>query len=253
MKVREFLAKIDTKIKALNIDDWISSKFLYNEVKSIVSDFLKKDNSNSRLLYKNNTSFTELEGIPMIKVSVTDCDLGDVFNCSYLMRTKEPLPPIYTSKFGPIINQVASINFGTIYQNAFTPRQWKAIQQREFQDKSLRYFFFLGNHLYIPILKASEISPEEIRLSAMFKDRFQVDKYRQLVGTCEGCKKDNPCKRLLDYEIVIPDYLELDIEDKLVLDLANVYLKVISDSNPDLNNTDKNNQRNIQNRKLTDS
>src|SRR6185437_2136245 len=126
--------------------------------------------------------------------------------------SKEPLPAIYTSKFGPIINQVASINFGTIYQDAFTPRQWKAIQKREFINKDIKYFFFIGNQLYIPIMKGSEVSPEEIRISAMFKDRWEVDQYKQLVGVCEECNKNDYCKKLLDYEIVIPDYLENDIE-----------------------------------------
>jgi len=247
MTVREYTSKITNKLKALGIDDWISTKFIFNEVKSIVSDFVKKDNSGSRLLYKINDSFTEIEGLPMIEVDSTVCGIG-VYDCNRMMRSKEPLPAIHMSKFGPLVTEIMSVNFGTTYKNANTPRQWKAIQKREFKDDT-KYYFFIENHLFIPLIKASEPSPEEIRILAMFKDKWEVEQYKMKVGTCEECKKTNSCKRPLDFPIVIPSYLEDDVEAKLMTDLANAYLKIIPDSMPDMDNSSKNNSRIIQQQK----
>ncbi len=251
MKVREFVSKIEGKLRSLGVDDWISPRFIYNESKSITSNLLSKTNNSSRLVFKNDASFTEIEGLPMKEVPVSEC--LEIFNCFKLMRSTEPLPAIYSGKFGKIINQVASMNFATIYQNANTPRQYIAITKREFKNRDLRYYFFLNGFLYIPILKASEASPEEIRISAMFVDRFDVFQFEKKVGTCEECKKENPCPKLLDFDIVQPDFLQDDIEDKLIISLANVYLKVIPDSNPDLNSVDKTGQRILQNRKIDKS
>ena len=188
----------------------------------------------------------------MVRVNITECEM-DVYSCDHLMKSKEKLPAIYSGKFGKIINQVASINFGMVYQNAFTPSQWKSIQKREFKNPDIKYFFFLNGYLYIPILKASEESPEEIRISAAFRDRFEVFKFKQRLGTCEDCKKENPCPKLLDFQIVMPDFLEDDIKGKVVIDLANVYLKVVPSEAENLNPNDKNSQRQIQNRKIDKS
>ncbi len=247
MTVRQFIADISGKIKALGIDDWISPRFVYTSAQSIISDFLSKSNSTNRLIYKNDRCLTEIEGIEMEPVPITTCQL-DIYTCEKLMRSKYPLPNIYTSKFGAIVPEVMSINFGMEYTNCFTPKQYKVIRKREFDDHNLRYFYVLNNFLYIPVRKASEISPEQIRMLALFRDRFEVYKFKQLIGACEECGKQEPCRKLLDFEMVLPDFLEDDVKTKLVTDLANVYLKVVPDEYPNLEKNDKSNQRDLQNK-----
>lgn len=253
MTVRQFISDINEKVRAYGIDSWIPPKTIYSNAQSAISSFLSRSNSASRLIYKNDRALTEIDGIEMQEVPVTTCDLGDTYNCERLMRSKLPLPNIYTSKFGDIVPEVMSINFGQEYTNCFTPKQYKAISKREFQDPKLRYFYILNNFLYIPIRKASERSPEQIRILALFRDRYEVYKFVQAIGGCPECTPQEPCKKLLDFEMVLPDFLEDDVKGKVTQDLANVYLKIVPDEYPNLEGVSKNNQKDLQDRKITNS
>lgn len=152
------------------------------------------------------------------------------------MRSKDRLPAIYSSNKGAMIKQVLSIDFGTDYTNCFTPKAWKNIQNR--QDKRGRYCFFLDGYLYIPIPKGKdESSPERVRIEAYFMDKYEVDKYIQISNSCPECKDE--CKKLLDYEMVLPYYLQDDVKKELVNQILNSVRRVPLDTYPDNSENNK--------------
>lgn len=242
MTVRQFISNISNLIKAVSEDDWVSPKFLFSLSKQAVSDFLKKENSGSRLTYKLIGGWSEIGNVPMIEVPITDCNIG-VNQCDRLMRSKFKLPEMYESKFGGIIKQVMSLNLGTEYVNIFSPKQWLAASKREYGNT--RYFFFIDGYLYIPVKKLSLGSPDNIRIEAYFKDKWEVAQFiYQVNNSCEECKlPTDPCKSPLDYEIVIPTFLEDDVNQYILQKLSGTYLKIVEDEYPNLSSNDKTNQR----------
>lgn len=246
MTVRQYINSITNSIKAYTSDSWISPKLIYNLSQQAIADFLKKDNSASRLTYKLIAGWTEIPNLPFIEVDVTECNLG-VDRCQKLMRSKYPLPAMYESKFGGIIKQVLSLNLQTEYTNIFSPKQWIATTKREFGNQ--RYFFFINNYLYIPVKKASEGSPEIVRIEAYFKDKFEVAQLLNKINeSCEDCKANTEvCKKRLEYEMVIPTHLENDVKNFVITSLANTYLKIPTDTYPNINSNDVTNQRDLQN------
>lgn len=249
MKVKQFLADLSEDLKAISIDDWISYKYMFSKVKSIAADFIKKSNDGSKLLFKSPEAFTEVVGIPMILVNITECDLGTNL-CSKLMRSKFKIPEIHSGKFGAIIKQVASLTFGQIYVDCYSPQQWKNIQKREFKSNEIKYFYFLNGFIYIPIANASERSPENIRIEALFKDKFEVYKFQQQIVGCDECEQNlESCKKPLDFEVVIPYGLEDDIKKEFINQMAGVYLKITPDTYPNISSNDKTNERDLNNKK----
>lgn len=241
--IREFISDINNSIKALNLDDWISPKFVYSQAQSVIADFLKKDVQSNRNLYKIVEGWTEIPCLEMISVPVTSC--GDI-DCQRLMRSKDRLPAIYSSKFGPIIKSVISLNAGTIYFPAQSLQQWNAKNKRPF--KKDKYYVFIDGYLYIPIPKGEFESPEQVRLEAYFKDKAAVDKFIKSMNTLNSnCKDCKNCNKFLDYEMVIPFYLETSVKNQVLNDLRNTYLQINQDSYPNNNQEDKTNQRDLQN------
>ncbi len=230
MTIREFISSINNQVDGLSIDQFTSPKFIYKQAQSIIADFLKKDVQSNLLIYKLVEGWTEIPCQEMMEVPTISCDVG--IACAKLMRSKLQLPEIYSSKTGAIIKTIMSIDFGTEYTNCFSPSNWKAIQNRK--DKSGRYFFFLNGYLYIPIVKGNQSSPQKVRIEAYFKDKYEVANY--ITNSCEECKRD--CTKHLDYEMVIPYYLENDLKKELVNQILNSDKRLPDDTYP--NNSENN-------------
>jgi hypothetical protein len=246
MTQRQFVADIMENIKAINLDDWVSPKFIISEAKTILADFIKKDNDTKKHLYRLSEGWSEIPCLKMTEVPVTECSDIDVKICQKLMKSVDVIPDTYSFIYGNIIKTVSSVNYMNFYDPT-TPRQWAAIQKRQYKDKNKHYYFFVNGYIYIPIPKGSIFGVEEIRMEAYFKDKYDVYQFNLKHGNCESCK--NECPKALDFDFVIPFYLENDVKKELLNRLSNIYLKVNPDSYPDLNQNPANhtNQRDLQN------
>lgn len=223
---------------ANNIDQWISPLYIYNKVQQVVGDFLKKDVNSNMMLFKIPEGWSEIPCLEMIEVPVTTCNV-DVYLCQKLMKSKYPLPSIYSSKFGAIIKQVLSLNYGTEYKFIASAKLWTTTQKREYNiDK---YYFIENNYLYIPISKKDTSTPEIVKIDGYFKDKYEVAKF----NATQGCQKSKTfCQKPADFELVIPSYLENDVKKEVVNQLL-TSLKINSDNYPNLNKNETNdaNQR----------
>ena len=228
---RDFYSQIVNNIKALNIDDFIAPKFVLTMATNIAADFIKKDNDNRRL-WKMSEGWKEAECLPLIEVPITSCPDLDTFVCKRLMRTKDKLPDTYSTRYGNLIKHVASINFGQFY-DPVSPRQYKAIMNRQFVDYKKKYYFFIGGYIYIP-----DSQVESIRIEAFFKKPWEVDVLNAQNEDCSTCNK-NICVKPLDYEFVAPEYLFNNIKEEVLKQLRGVYLQVKTDEYPNLDSNQK--------------
>ena len=232
MTVRDFLTDISNSLKSVSLDSFIAPKWIYLKAQSIISDFIKKDNSSNKLLYKLSTGWSQLSCIDMIEVPVTSCDI-DVFLCQKLMRSKHKIPDIYQTKFGPLIKEVSTIDYSKSYDPIFSPRLWKNTQLREFKSK--KYYFFIDGYLYIPIPKGDNSNPEKITAQIYPKNLKDVDVFNAY-KECQSCKKAPViCKSILDYDMVVPDYLESDVKKETLNQILQSYGRVTPDELPNLN------------------
>jgi len=232
MTNREFVSQIWTDLRIKDIDSYLPPKSILIKGQKILGDYIKKTSDQKRI-YRVSEGWTELECIPMVEVPVTECGELDTKLCTTLRRTEYKLPDTYSTNFGNLIRQVASINFGIFYEPK-SPREWKAIQKRKDKDLSKKYYFFINGYIYIP---NSDV--ESIRVEAYFKDKFQINKIN--TANCTSCKKD--CPRLLDFDFVSPEYLLNDVLKGVIQEYASIYSKIIPDELPNQNQIEKNDQK----------
>ena len=229
------------------MDSYISPKFIYSETINIISDFLKKDHEAKRKLQKLSQGWSEIKCLNLVEVDVVECAELDIRMCEKLMRSKDRLPDTFSYSFGNIIKHVASINFSSFY-DPVTPRQWNAIQKREFKDPNKYYYFFIDGYIYIPVPKKQVINVEALRVDAYFISKYEVDVFNLTNSECIDCQ-NNKCLSPLDYELVCPGYLLNDVKKELLNRLGSLFLKVQLDAYPNMNPNEHNSQRDIQNTK----
>lgn len=233
MKNREIVSLINNKLKAVNVDAWVSPKFILFTAINAVSDLIKRQSDRAKL-FAQQEGWTAIDCIEMVEVPVTECADIDMKQTQKLMKSKYPIPDTFTGDFGDIIKYVASINFKTYY-NRVTPREWSAIQKRQFQGK--KYFFILNNHLYIPCIDSSEPSPEVIRMEAMFKFKWEAENFFR--KGCKECK--DTCIKPLDYDFVCPDDLLHAVMTETYNQIVNI-LNIQPDDKTNINTFDKGQQ-----------
>jgi len=250
MLVSQWISDILTMMRAESLDDFISPRFIVSETRSIIADFIKKDNDAKKKLARLSEGWSVLPCVKMVEVPVSECTDVEVRLCQKLMRSEQILPSTYTFTHGDIIKGISSINLSS-FEDPVTPRQWNAIQKREYVDKNKYYYFFRNGYLYIPIPKKDIYAPEEVTIEAYFKDKYEVDIFNTFESPCANCPQpeETVCKRPVDYQLVCPFYLENDVKKELINRLAKVYKSITPDSNPDLNEVDKTAQRILTNDK----
>jgi hypothetical protein len=247
MDCRQFVSDTLSMLRAENLDDFISPPFIISEARSIIADFIKKSNDATKRISKLSEGWSVLPCVKMVEVPIAECVDVDVRLCAKLMRSEKQLPSTYTFTNGDIIKGVSSINLNCFY-DLVTPRQWNAIQKREYQDKNKFYYFFRNGYLYIPIPKTQIFGPEEVTVEAYFKDKYQVHLFNTYESPCVECPQPEPidCLKPLDFQLVMPFYMENDVKKELISRLAKIYKGIQPDEYPNLNSSDKNNQRDLQ-------
>lgn len=240
--IRQFINDIQTEVKQISSDAFLPPRYIYSRGTDIIADFLKKDQDAKKKLQKLSEGWSELESIDLEEVPVISCADVDVRICDRMMRSKKKIPATYTYSYGDIIKHVSSSNYA-IFFNPTTPRQWNSIQKRQYKEKDKYYYFFVDGYLYIPVPKSVDLPIEKVRMEAYFINKYEVSAFKEGDDCYECMDKTNPCMPLLDYEMVIPEYLKNDVKKELTLIIIKSFVNIPEDTYPNLNSLDKTNQR----------
>lgn len=243
MTIKQFISDVMNDLRAQNIDDFISPKFIYYKSTDIISDFMKKDNTVNRRLTRLSEGWKSIECLDMEEVPLIECCEVDALSCEKLMKSKYAIPNTFTSSFGNIIEFVSSPNLGSFYDPT-TPRVWQTIQKRKDKDKKKKYYFIIDNFLYIPIPKGELGTPESIRLKAWFIEPWKAEDLNAILQC-----KDNYCRDIYGSQMPVPEYMRNSVTVELLNQLRQIYLQVRPDNYPNLNTEDKTNQRDLSNGK----
>lgn len=226
--ISEFISLVNISLNALPVDSKIPNKYIFGVGRMVTADFLKKE-SESRRITTASEGWSEIDCVEMIEVPLMECGGVEVNLCEKMMRSKYQLPDTFTGYNGNIIKHVASVNFGQIYESLRGIRLWNDVQKREGKKKNQKYYVFINQHLYIPIPKGEQSSPELIRIEAYFKNKWEVDEYKSL-----GCKTCKDCVSVLDSQFIVPEFLLNPVVKETVNIIMNKY-KLQSDNRTDSN------------------
>jgi hypothetical protein len=254
MTNRELISEVTGDLRALQVDDRVSQRFILSKLKTINALLLKRENEQLRLYDDNNVWFTIgcLEMQELSPASYPDgCKganvIGKIYNYT---RSINAIPQIYSSKIGPIIREIQTLDDAGIYQPT-TPTEYARIVNREFRNPNIRYYWFDGRgRLVIP-----NSSTKMVSITASFMEPWRamlIDSCAQpnsTVSTTSSGKEcttgpqvitsSTACPEPLDDPFLCPTHLLSSVKEMATKDLYEFYKRNITDPVPDDDNNSK--------------
>lgn len=211
---RSICSDIQSELKANNIDDRFSFRFLSSRIKDKIKNFVKQDADNRRFS-KLSELWRPFPPIQMIEVLNIDYPIVTP-NCKTLMKSKKKLPKTYSSNYGKLL-RIFNIS-GEREYTLISKIDYVDIQNREYRDKRIKYAWIEDDYLFIP-----DSQVEVVKALGFNEETIECDK----------------CAKPLDTELSIPPYL-LDIVKKdIVNELMGSTKRVVVDERPDENSNIK--------------
>lgn len=231
MKIREIISEVRNSLRAASVDDWIPGKFIYFKLKGIAALFIKREADEKRL-FRYTELWATIKCLEMEEDDLINCCNINIPNCTKVMRSKEKLPEIYSTRYGYLLN-VTSVDYYRDYIPV-TPQQYKYTKSREFNDTRKRYFWLENGYLIIPDSMVSVVT-----VKAMFTNKAEALKL-------DNCNTEtNDCIRFLDQDFVAPEHLLQDIKNASIQDILGSNRRLPQDELTNLNSNEKSNPASI--------
>ena len=261
MTNREIISEVVGDLRALQVDDRVSERYVLTKLKNVNALLLKRENDTLRLYDDNNVWFP-IECLQMEeldpKAYPDGCRGTNVINKIYnYTRSLYPIPQIYSSKVGPLIREVQTLDDAGTYQPT-TPTEYARIVQREFQNPNIRYYWFDGlGRLVIP-----NSATRMVTMTASFREPWKamlIDACNptsvttvSTVPTGNSCDTSsisttttsNTCPAPLDDPFLCPTHLIGTVKELATKDLFDFYKRNITDPVPDDDNNSKQDRKN---------
>lgn len=225
MKNKEIISEIRNDLRALNIDDKISARYILAKLRGFLALYLKRENDQFRL-HNLDGVWTTVECVPMVPSNNVECCGIVIPKCKLWMKSKTDIPDSYTSKYGPLLKNVTSMR-GDIEFHKTTPQDYAKMLNRRYLDRSKKYYWIENKRIVIP-----DTEVEYINFDIGAKEHGKALK----MSECNpgGCSPDNKCWEPLEEEFPCPAYLEAQVKSDTIANLYNFYKRTVVDEMPNL-------------------
>ena len=221
MTIREGIHRIKRMLREVNADSRLTDRTVYSLMRNHAKWLIYRESEKLKIL-KSDKIFQKLKCVKVIEAPLIDPCCGLKSTCT-IFRTKEKLPEIYEDSFGVIILNVTTID-GSKSLTLIKPSEWERKVNNPWINKNNKnnFYFYSDGYLYFP-----NGSWKMIELVALFKTDISEMNLCDDKNECDTVK----CKRFLDEDFVIPEYLEAQMYDLVIRDLLNTYKKTPEKSN----------------------
>jgi hypothetical protein len=219
---RQLVSDVITELRSMNIDDRISNRFVLSRLKDKARVFIKQD-SDSRRLLKVTGIWKTIKCFHMCEANAVDCGC-DIPDCQILMKSKHVLPKSFDTNYGTLV-KVFTVNGAKEYIQT-TLAGYIDIKNREYQNKSIKYFWIDDGHIYIP-----DSHVEEVMVIGLFENPEQADILND--------KDANLCLKPLDSLFPCPGHLLDPVKKDTIIELAKIYKGITEDEKPNQNSNIK--------------
>ena len=190
---RQIISDIISDLRAADLDDKVSKRFILNKLRAYAATFIKRDAETRRLLTLTDL-WTDVDCVPLCEEPLVNCCNEDIPDCTTVMRSINKIPNTYETFYGELL-EVHNPTFAKEFHQT-TPKAYKNIKLREFRDKRIKYFWLSNGYLIIPDSMAQIVT-----LRGVFADPAAAKR----LSACAD--KPDKCVGILDSPFVCPDYL----------------------------------------------
>lgn len=230
MTIREGIFTVKRLFREVNADSRLPNKLVYSLLLKHSKWLVYRDSEKLKLLKRHKIYQTQ-KCIKVIEApSVDSCCGIKSKNCT-IYRTENKIPEMYEDSAGVIIHNITSVDAQK--STDIEMRTISAIRrllQNPWAKKTSKgkiYAFYNDGYVYFPFKHL-----KMVQIEAFFIKKLEET-------DCEPCKDcdKKPCPKFLDSELVIPDYLEAQMVDYVLKDLASTYQR-IPEKSIDINKND---------------
>ena len=200
--IGEAVSRVRNIIKASTEDAFITDRFIFSIIMKHAKHYIRRQDSLNEIL-RFNSFFRRLPCVELIEVDRVEA-CCDVKSNVTVMRTREKIPGVMDSSFGPLFRTVASVDDSTIVYKT-EPVLYNALSKTSgYKYNRQKYYWYLNGYLYFPNVVWQAVSVEGI---------FEQD----LTGFT--CTEDPGCVKRQEQQLIVPDYLFTEIEAQVLNDL----------------------------------
>lgn len=219
----EIVSRVRNGLNSISKDDRISRRYILHVAKQKAT-FLISQKLNDRSLFREDNLYKTLDCFEMESVDVVRCDILEFRRCKSIMKSKCKLPKLIYSRYGSSLKEVITAD-GEKEFKPITPSQYRRDKNRV-EKSDYIYFYVKDGYLYL--------LDTEIELISLYLISMELD---SLEEGC-GCKDNDECRSLWDYEFNIPDKLEEAIVGETIKEIG-MSKQIPRDENPNTNNNEK--------------
>jgi hypothetical protein len=191
---------------------------LYSVLEEQAKWLIKREENASRI-YRSNTLFQTLRCFEVIEISTTE-DCG-ILSCDKIFRTQDKVPVCWEDSNGYIIKDVSSIDNSVSFTD-ISPISWPSIVKHpNYKYVKTYYFYQKDGYLYFP-----ERAPKAINVFLYAK---------RDVSHMGSCGKPKVCVSFMDEKFRIPDWIEAELFNKALIQLASITSRLQDDNQIDKN------------------
>lgn len=229
MTIRQAIHRVKRLFREINADSRLSDRTVYSLMLNHAKWLIYRESEKFNLI-KTDYPFQKLKCVKVIEAPLIDPCCGIKSKCT-VYRTEEKLPDIYEDGMGVIIRAVTTID-GSKSLAQIKASEWERKQDNPWLNKNKKnsFFFFNDGYLYFP-----NGTWKMVEIEAMFKEDISDINLCDNPSTCEDETK--LCRRFLDTNFIIPEYLEAQMYDSVIKDLANTY-KRLPEKSVEINKND---------------
>lgn len=227
---RQIISDIITDLRAVNLDDKVPKRYILNKLRDFAALFIKRDAELRRLLNISDI-WTDVSCVEMCEAPLVECCDIDIPDCTMVMKSKKKIPETYETIYRELL-EVHNPTYAREFKQV-TPKEYKNIKLREFQDRRIKYYWISNGFLIIP-----DSFVQIVTLRGVFVNPADAKKLNSCLSS-EG----EGCVSTLDQQFVCPDYLLPVVKQEVLKDLFNFYKRNVLDESPNLNTNLKVNDR----------
>jgi hypothetical protein len=206
---RQIVSDIVDDVKAINLDDRLSYRFIKSKFSSELSYFLRLE-AKSREFAKLQNLWKPINCVRLQEVDPQICAFADV--CATLSRSVDKIPEAFGTNYGLLLKVLTADGKQTIPLVANSSEYKDFVTRRWGGDKIACYLE--DGYLFIP-----NTLVDSVKILLVPVDPFKVDKANGAVG----------CKFALDREVPYPEYLVTLAKRQVLQELLGGTKRVVED------------------------
>lgn len=219
---RQIISDIVNDLRALNLDDHVSKRYILSKLRSAAALLIKRDADTRRLLNISEI-WTVVPCVELCEVPLSDCCDIDIPQCQKVMKSRLRLPETLQTLYKELI-QIFNPKFSREFIFT-TPQQYKNIIDREFVDPRLKYYWISNGHIVVP-----DALVDTITIRGVFLEPARAKRMNSCIPL-----EEQECISILDQPFTCPDYLVGPVKEQVLKDLFSFYKRNVVDEMPDLN------------------